>query len=221
MTETQWAESNAEQPVRKSLPKWVWFCGGGCLLAFIVAVVATIFVVRGVQKALDPEASWAKLQEVIPADSPPPPGYQAIAMPLVPFDQVTVRADDNTQIQFQRHTGSDATQTRTGLFESDEPQFPSNMVIMSFQDMTNGSLDIQGREIRYVRMRMQLEGWAKSLAGEKANEAEMTMLLADVTPVGRENELVLMTIQRPTSRGELDDETVRRLVAPFHIGPNR
>lgn len=221
MTETQWAEGTPEKPMRKSLPKWVWFCGGGCLLALIVTVVAVFFLYKGIEKAADPEHGWAKLQEVIPTDTPPPPGYRAIAVPFVPFDQVTVTTSDGTQIDFQRHKGSDADRTREGLFKTDPPKIPTDMGVMSFQDMTTGTLDVQGREVSYVRLRMQLEGFAKSLAGESAEEAQMYMVFADVTPEGRTNELVLATIKRQFKRGELDDDALREVLAPFHIGTKR
>jgi hypothetical protein len=221
MTETQWAEEGPGKPLRKSLPKWVWFCGGGCLLALIAGVIIAVLLVRSVKDFADPVKGWAELQRIIPADDPPPPEFEAHKLPLVPFDAVIVSYRNDTQLQFQRHKGEDASEMRQQMFESETPTFPKSLVVMSFQDLSSGTVDIQGREIRIVRLRSQLEGFAKSMAGDQAKEAEQYMLFADVTPEGRSNEIVFLQIQRPVRQGELDDETLREMLAPFHIGPNR
>ena len=71
MTETNWGESEA--PVRKkSIPTWLWFCGGGCLLALIVSIVGGVLLFqKGKQmyeEGQDPEIQWAKVAEVLTYD---------------------------------------------------------------------------------------------------------------------------------------------------------
>jgi hypothetical protein len=221
MSETQWSEDPTDQPQKKTLPKWVWFCGGGCLLALLATIALVALGVRFAKTVADPAKGWAKLQEIIAVDSPPPPGYEAHYVPNPIMDMVAVKYRGETQLQFQRHEGSDAIKARQQMFESDKPAFPQNIMVMEFKDMTKGTVDVQGRTLPVIRMRIELTGLARKAAGKDAAQMSQYILFTDVTPEGRTDEFVLLQIQRIASVGEIDDDTVREILEPFHIGPNR
>jgi hypothetical protein len=220
MSETQWAEDGQDKPLRKQLPKWVWFCGGGCVLALIATIAIVFISVKTFKKIADPEHGWAELQKIIPADDVHP-NHTAHSIPMMPMSMVMVTGPDFTQLQFQQHKGKDAEQARRDLFESETPKFPENMVVMKFTDFEKTQVDVQGRTLSAIRMKTEITGFMRTMAGKEAENADQYMMFLDVTPPGRTEELVLLQMQRPATRGPFTEEELTDLLAPFHIGPNR
>ena len=70
MSEVEWSAEGEEAPRKKKrVPAWVWWgCGGGCLLATLVAIIASIAIGKFVKDSLDPETVWARVHEALPHD---------------------------------------------------------------------------------------------------------------------------------------------------------
>lgn len=222
MSETQWAEDGQDKPLRKQLPKWVWFCGAGCVLALIATAAIVFFSVKAAKQMMDPAHGWSELQKIIPADDEHPElTAMSMPMPVMNMSMVMVIGPDRVQMQFQHHTGSNAEKSRRELFESDEPKFPENMVVMKFTDLEKTEVEIQGRQVRGFRMKTEITGFMRSVAGKEAPEADQYMMFLDVTPEGRTDDLVLLQIQRPSTAGPFTEEELNALLAPIHIGPKR
>lgn len=220
MSETQWAEDGQDKPMRKQLPKWVWFCGAGCLLALIAVVGIVWFGVQQGKKFMDTELGWTELQQILPADDVHPQ-HVAHALPNPMMTMVQVVGPGPTMLQFQQHKGHDAEKTRRELFESEKPQFPENLVVMKFTDLEKMDVVVQGRSLHAFKMKSEITGFMRTIAGKEADKADQYMILLDVTPEGRADELVLLTIQRAATLGPFTDDDLAEQLAPFHIGPNR
>lgn len=221
MTETTWAADAADQPVKKSIPKWVWFCGGGCLLALIVVVGLVAWGAIAIKNAADPVKNEAELQKVLPHD-PLPATMHVIMHTSIGVEQFVIQDSRQYQIQVQVHEGDQAAKVRDDMFLSEKPKIPENVGgMMKFADMSRDEVEVQGRQVRVLRMRMEFTGVAKDLMPQEAEKKIGPMLFADVTPEGRTGQVVLLQITKQEKADRVTDEEVRDLLAPFHVGPNR
>lgn len=220
MSEAQWSPDVADKPVKKSIPKWVWFCGGGCLLALIAGVAVLALSVNYFKNAMDPAVSEPALQEVLPHDELPPTMsiqfYNSIG--IEQFQMVDTRG---FQLQIQVHEGADGARAREQMFQKETPEFPKDLGVMKFEDMKKSMVDIQGRELPVIRMRMEFTGFMGKVMPEEAKNQMGSMLWTDLTPEGATDRLVLAQLMRMNGSGEITDDELRDLLAPFHIGPKR
>ena len=218
MAET-WTEEQTTGPTKKSIPTWVWFCGGGCLLAVLLAVVAIGFGFQFVKKAMDPEVQWQKLALILPYDERPPE-MQLMFGNQIGVEQYTFQDSRGFQLQIQNHGGADGTHARKQMFGSDKPEFPQNMVVMKFEPPVAGSVEVQGRTLRLFRTRMQFSGAFGKMMPQEARDGMGSMAFIDLTPEGREGMLMLQ-VTRVKGPESVSDDEIRMLLKPFHIGPNR
>jgi len=81
----RWDVELEDAPPKSGVPKWVWGCGGGCLLMLVALIATTIFLGNLARKHFGPEAAWPVVAEVMPygdegsfEDVPElrPPGYE-------------------------------------------------------------------------------------------------------------------------------------------------
>ncbi|MFO1009844.1 MAG: hypothetical protein U1F29_07245 [Planctomycetota bacterium] len=225
MTEAQWSVDPTEAPKKKSFPKWVWFCGGGCLLALLAGIVALVLVGNMIKKATDPERNEQALQVVLPHD-PLPEEMKIQFHASLGMEQFTLIDSRGFQLQFQIHDNADGTRARSQMFEKDVPEFPKDLGVMKFEDMTKAMVDVQGRELAVIRMKLQFSGIMGSMMPEEAKDQVGSMMWIDLTPPVKEGEtpehtLVLGQITRVKGKGEITDEELRTLLSPFHVGPKR
>ncbi|MBI5365334.1 MAG: hypothetical protein HZA53_19310 [Planctomycetes bacterium] len=220
MSEAQWSPDAADQPVKKSIPKWVWFCGGGCLLAILAGIVVLALSVNYFKNAIDPAVSEPALQKVLPHDELPPSMtiqfYNSIGI-----EQFQIVDTRGFQLQIQVHKGADGGRAREQMFQKETPEFPKDLGVMKFEDMEKSAVDIQGRELPVIRMRMEFTGVMGKVMPEEAKSQMGSMLWTDLTPEGATNQLVLAQLMRMKGSGEITDDELRDLLAPFHIGPKR
>jgi hypothetical protein len=225
VAETTWSEESPSAPPKKTVPTWVWFCGAGCLVMLVIGVAVLLFGISFVKKATDPERQWQAIGEVLPYDERPPEMTPRFGV-NVGVKQFTLIDTRGYQIQIQEMTGSRAAEAREKLFEKDPPEFPQDMLgQFKFSNVRTGTVEVQGRKIRVVRMKPEFEGFAKSMVPKAAQEQMGNMLWADVTPEGRDD-LVFFQIQRqgPSAKdtaGDITDEDLREILKPFHVGPKR
>jgi hypothetical protein len=220
MAETTWTEEQPTGPKKKSIPTWVWFCGGGCLLAVLLGVIAIGFGFRLINQARDPEVQWAKLAQVLPYDEPPPKEMTLLMGMHLVGDQYTFHDERGFQVQFQNHPGKDGTEGRKNMFDAEHPKFPQNMVAFKFTDLQPGTIQVQGRELRILRMRMELAGALNKMIPEKDREGMGSMAFVDLTPEGRDGMLIAQ-FTRMEGTDPVSDEEIRTILKPFHVGPDR
>ena len=219
MAETTWTEEQTAGPKKKSIPTWVWFCGGGCLLAVLLAVVAVGFGFRFVKQAMDVDAQWERLGLILPHDERPPEIIHGFGS-QIGVEQYTFQDSRGFQLQIQNHKGHDGAQARKQMFGSDTPQFPANMVVMKFDPPVAGSVDVQGREVKLFRTRMQFSGAFGKMLPDEAKDSLGSMVFLDLTPDGRDG-MLMAQLTKMKGTEPVSDEEIRMILKPFHIGPNR
>jgi hypothetical protein len=224
MAETTWTEEGALPPKKKGIPTWAWFCGGGCLLAVLVAVVGIGLLIPIAKKAFDPEAQWERLAHMLPYDERP-----AELKPMMGFgmslgasiEQVQLQDTRGFMITIQSHTGHNGADARQKMFKADKPEFPKDVGVMKFENIETSAIEVQGRELRALRMRMEFPAWMKSLMPKKAQGdlGKMgSMAFIDATPEGNDG-LVLVEMIRGTGPEPITDDEVRAFLKPFLVGP--
>src|SRR4030095_4586023 len=144
MAETTWTEEQPTGPKKKSMPTWVWFCGGGCLLAVLLAVVAIGFGFQFVKKATDLDLQWQKLGQGLPNDERPPEIIHVLGN-QIGLEQYTFQDSRGYQLQIQNHNGERGSEARKKMFGTDKPEFPQDMLVMKFEPPVAGSVEVQGR----------------------------------------------------------------------------
>jgi hypothetical protein len=219
MAETAWTEEGSTAPPKKRVPTWLWFCGGGCLLAMLLGVVALGLGYRFFKKATDPEAQKASLAKILPYDEWPSQMTPVFAMQLV-GEQYTIQDSRGFQEQIQLHRGKEGTDGRKQMFDSANPQFPKDLGVMEFQDLTPGTVDVQGRDLHLLRMRLRFTGIAAKFLPKEAQDQMGSMAFVDLTPDDLDG-MLLLQITRTRGDAPITDDDIRDILKPFHIGPTR
>lgn len=221
MSESTWGEGESTPPPKKkAIPTWLWFCGGGCLLAVIAGIIGITLLVSwakdAVQQATDPEVQWPKLEQVLPYDQRPPEldlkfgwsvgvnmyyfddsrGYAAILIGLPMHDE---RERDKMM----------NPNTSTGF-----------MGVGNRKDATAGKVAVQGRSLDVLRFHHM--GGSASSGGPSgapkvgSGPSVMVDLTKDTDPG-----LLFLQLVRLHSAEPVSDEDIQTFLKPFHVGPDR
>lgn len=215
-SEQSWSEEESAGPPRKKgIPGWLWFCGGGCLLALIAAIVLGVFAFRTVKQGLDPEVQWPKLQKTLPFDERPENltlqwGSQLGFGIYTLFDQqdgyVAVLYDFPSAEQGDR--GKIFSEEFKGGF----------MGIGEMKGRTVSTVEVQGRTLDVVRF-YQEGGSSGGGPGQPDVRAGHSAFL-DLTQEGATNFVLLFLISIEGDE-EISDEEIRTFLEPFQVGPDR
>lgn len=219
MAETAWSEEEAGPPKKRGIPTWLWFCGGGCLLAVLFAIVAIGLVYRVVSKGRDPEAQKAAVAKILPYDEWPAEMKPVFGMQML-GEQYTFEDTRGFQEQLQLHKGRDGTEGRRNMFEADPPKFPQNLGVMKFEDMKPGTVEIQGRDLHVIRMRVELAAFITQFMSKEAKGKLPSMAFVDLTPENLDG-MLLLQVTRLRGDDPITDDEIRGILKPFHVGPNR
>lgn len=223
MSDPQWGD---EQPLqKKSVPTWVWFCGGGCLLVAILAVAGGFLGMQFVTSMMDPEEQWPKLQEVLPFDERPPQLEMKFGMAMMGQAQFTLLDQRGFLVQIQAVPGAQGTNMRKRMFESETPELVGNLGMLDFENVEKGTLEIQGRELPIVRMQMAPGDVIQMLPGvedeaEGEGQAQVHVIYVDLTEAGDDGMLWLQ-YTRDGPGGRITDEELLDFFEPFHVGSDR
>lgn len=221
MAETNWTEEAPSAPKKSRVPTWAWFCGGGCLLALIVGGVLTFLGVNFIKSATDTEAQWANLAKVLPYDERPAGVDMRVGFSLGIEQYQMHDVPHGLQITIQKMGGTQGAEQRRKMFDPEHPQFPQDAGVVKFQDLKVSKIEVQGRELPLMRMRVELAGFMKSILPKEATQEGMgATALIDLT---REDEPGLLFLQMIRLKGEepISDEEIRTFLEPFHVGPKR
>jgi hypothetical protein len=210
MSEGDWSsEGRGLEPPKRSVPLWVWGCGGGCALVLLVGVILSVFGFRMLRKMGDPELNWAAIGAVLPVVERPE-DYVVWGMP-VKFDgvQIWMLQSDSRQVMLFHGAGGDGTEdTRRELFGS---------TASSRADAEPGTLHVQGRELRLLRHRVVpggsgnggfTESLMKSFDGASAT-VELSL------PEGPD--FLAMTYTRPRTDERVEDEELIEFLSHFRL----
>jgi hypothetical protein len=106
------------------------------------------------------------------------------------------------------------------MFLSEEPKFPKDMVVLTAEDMKAGTIEVQGRDLHVLRMRMQFSGFAAKLMPKEAQDRMGSMAFVDLTPDDLDG-MLLLQITRTHGDVPVTDDEIRDILKPFHVGPKR
>jgi hypothetical protein len=211
MTEASWGDEAATK--KKRVPTWLWFCGGGCLIAVILLVIALAWALDQVKDLGDPEVQLAALSESLPFDELPPETEFEFAIPL-PFKWYIFSDRRGYAVVIFDVSASQAEELRRTLLE---PAFTGQFMGMGGRrDPEAATVRVQGRDVSGVRF-FQVAG---ASSGDAKVDARGPSIILDVTPEGRSG-LVAVQIFRPSGEEKISDEEVIEFLKPFHVGPDR
>jgi hypothetical protein len=219
MAETAWSVEEAGPPKKRGIPTWLWFCGGGCLLAVLFGIVALGLGYHFVKKATDPELQKQALAKILPYDQWPQEmkpkfGFQVVG------EQYTFEDSRGFQEQIQLHKGRDGAEGRKRLFDAEHPQFPQSFGVGRFEDMKSGTVEVQGRELHVLRMKVELAEFITRWMDKDAKNKLPSMAFVDLTPDDLEG-MLLIQITRQRDDAPITDDEIRDILRPFHVGPKR
>jgi hypothetical protein len=209
MTEADWGSEGAG-PKPKRIPTWLWFCGGGCLIAIVLAVVAAVFAFQELKSLGDAEKQLPVLSEKVAHDPLPPEMHFEMRMPVLDW---FVFSDERGYGWIIYAPGpAQAAEMRRMLLD---PGFTGSFFGQGGRkEPREAVVRVQGRDVRGVRC-IQLGGGSQP----GADHAGPSIVL-DVTPEGQSG-LVAVQLVRVSGEDEIGDDDVRELLRPFHVGPER
>lgn len=221
MTETSWGEGEVA-PRKKSIPTWLWFCGGGCLLAMIVAIAGGAFLYsKGKQfitEGQNPEVQWPRVAEFLPFDSRPEGVELKFGGGLFGQEAYTFR-DNHGFVVILLHLGESAAKDREKALD---PQTKGGVFGMGKRrDAVAATITVQGRTLKALRFQMEAKGADEQPAPTEATESHAgPTIMVDVTPEGSARP-VFLQMTRLGGNEPVTDADVQRFLKPFHVGPDR
>lgn len=209
MTE-DWGDLESLPPPKAGAPRWLWFCGGGCLLLALGLFAIGTWGYTWVKEGLDPEIQWPKVAQVLPYDERPEdfelkfggqiPGlefYAFVYKDMQTIAALVVQSNEKGEFDARLEFGEDVV-----LFEQ-------------------GELEIQGRTVPLTRI--QVEGESARMPwhdrGFDPDVQQLSMLQLDLTEPGTERGIVALFTREDDQFPS--EELVREFLRPFHVGPDR
>ncbi len=215
MSEANWGTNDG--PVKKSgLPKWLFWCGGGCLLAVVVGGLILWFGAQYAQEfineARDPEKQWPKLQQVLPFDERPA-NYELGWGSSVLMETYVVNSGQGLVGVVMRLSESDKESVDSQLMN---PDFSGSFMGMGGRrDLARTTVEVQGRMLDILRFRQDnpnKQPTSEDPSGGVAHSAYVRISTPD------EARQVVVQLLAPGSNDPISDEQIREFFAPFHVG---
>lgn len=215
MSDTNWGDAESAPPKKKGLPTWLWFCGGGCLLAVIVGIVFVTWFVGRMKEWQDPEKQWPKVAQVLPYDERPPElelemGAEIFGMRMYFFSDRRGFAAVLMRLPVARASDRDKTMdpnTSTGI-----GPFGAR------QDAKASKVSVQGRELQSLRFFQLASKNTEKPDGSSGGSGPTA--LVDLSQDG-EDGFLLLQLTRTQGTEEIADEEIVDFLKPFHVGPVR
>ncbi|MBL8859026.1 MAG: hypothetical protein JNL28_11005 [Planctomycetes bacterium] len=216
MSESTWGESDSmPPPKKKAIPTWLWFCGGGCLLAVIAGIVVVTLLVSRFKGSFDPEVQWPKVAEVLPYDERPSELELKFGMDLginmFVFDDSRGYAAILFSIPMRDESERDK------LMDPNESGF---LGMGQRKDAQASKLMVQGRELEVLRFHQMSDrnksGGQGGAPEVGAGPSAMIELSKDTDPG-----FLFLQLVRLHSTEPVPDEAIQTFLKPFHVGPDR
>ncbi len=219
MSEEEWTEETVVPPKKKGFPSWLMFCGGGCLIAVILGVIATFLIVDQVKEAMNPDAQWARLEEAIELDARPPE-LQLMFGWSIGMDIWMLR-DSRGYIVAIYDFGESEAAGRDELF-SDEFEGGGLPGLNEIEDAQLDMITVQGREIPVQRFH-NTGGF--NPGGNDQVSGSGAACFVDITPEGDMGFMMLFMMRDPSQNSDMAEEpieaeAIQEVLKPFVIGPD-
>lgn len=224
MSDSQWADQETVQK-KKAIPTWAWFCGGGCLLLVLVLVIGGVFTARAFKGMMDPEEQWPKLEKILPFEERPQNLDMVFGMNILgQTQQYTLLDSRGFTAVIQSVSGPQGANMRKQMFDAEEPKLVGNMGMLDFENAQKTTIDVQGRDLRVVRLEMALGEMMQLIPGVEEDMEESGgghMAYVDLTEEGDSGMMWLQYTRRGGDGGPITDDDIRAFFEPFQVGPNR
>lgn len=211
MTDTTWGDESLP-PKPKRIPTWLWFCGGGCILAVLLSVVALVFAFDYFKSWGSAEKQLPALAEALPFDEPLPPETEFKMAIRFPFDWFVFTDERGFAIVFIVVPPSKASEMRDTILN---PEFKGGFMGKgSREELEEATVQVQGREVKGLRY-LQRGG-----SGSQGYDGSGPGIVLDIGPESG-GKVIVLQILRTGGEDRITDEEVRALMKPFHVGPDR
>ncbi len=242
MNDIDWgSEAKAVPKAKARFPKWLWFCGGGCLLAVIASVVLVVVIGKIAKEKLDPEKQWTKLEKILPHEERPT-GFELI--PTGAFGAMAPGVEDawqflnsnGTQVQIQHHVGASADSTREQIESGALTSAKQSLGPIGVFEATAGEFEASGKTVHFVRFQtFEAEAETPETEAKDPNVEEdqspsardvwdmatkMRLVMADITPEGVDGTVVLI-FSKPRKLGPLEQSEVIDFLSTFQLGAKK
>lgn len=215
MSDRSWGEADsAPPPKKKGIPTWLWFCGGGCLLAVIIGIAGMTWLVSRFSGSTDPEKQWPKVAKILPYDERPAEldlkfGFD-LGMEMYFFE------DSRGFAAVLIHMSMASDKERRQLMDPESEQG----FMGKRRNARLSKLNVQGREIEVLRF----EHLGGGPSGESSSGAPTVdsgpSAFVDLTREEDSGFLILQLVRKHSSE-EIENEDIVRFLKPFHVGPVR
>jgi len=211
----EWAEEPVVPPKKGGLPGWLLFCGGGCLIAVILGTIGAFFMVKEVQKMIDPEVQWESLEESFELDERPPELTMMFGS-HIGIDLWMIQ-DNRGYIAAIYDFGEAEAQDRDELFSED---FQGGGVpgLSKIEDPEVGEVAVQGRTLPIVRF---INQGGFNPGGQEEVAGQGGACFVDLTAEGVPGFQMLFLMRMDGKKDPISDEAVQQFLEPFVIGPKR
>lgn len=215
MVDANWGADEA--PAKSSrVPKWLWWCGGGCLLALVLAIIGgyMLFNVgkRLVEEGRDPERQWPKLERVLPFDQRPE-GYQLNWGSSLMIETYALQDPEGRIGVVMRFPESQAGSVDAQLMNPDHSGALFGMG--GRKEVSRLKLAVQGRELDALRY-YQEQG--QDMDGDGKPDQGHTIMVRLTDPGATEPVVIQLFTPGPGGFVPPTEDDVRAFLAPFHVG---
>jgi hypothetical protein len=214
MTEVEWGSEGKEAPKpKKKVPGWMWFCGGGCLLALIAGIVMVVAGVLFTREAMDQPKQWDELRKVVGVDEPDPEGILIIDLSFTPGVENAwqLSGGDASQAVIMVFSG-DVARTLKSEIGSGEggDTIRATVGLLGSSEMSGGTTTLQGREFPTLRF-----------TPENPGIVNPPTVVLDASAEGSDQAMLLIYKKVKSQESGISDEELASFFAPFHLGPDR
>jgi hypothetical protein len=215
MVDANWGAEEAPSK-RSRIPKWLWWCGGGCLVALVLAVAAGFWLFKLgkqlVEEGRDPEQQWPKLQRVLPFEERPA-GYQLTWGSTLLLETYALLDPEGRIGIVMRFRESQAASVEAQMMN---PDYSGALLGMGGRkDLSTLKVVVQGRELEALRF-YQEQGQDMDGDGRPDQGHTIVVRLTDEDAVAP----VVLQLFTPGEGGLVPptEDDVRAFLAPFHVG---
>lgn len=229
MAQESWEDLPLEQqaePTKKGVPRWLMFCGCGCLLAILAVGGALGFAYYYAKRMVDAEYQLPRLARVVPFDEPLEELEFVIRIPFgVDAYALQDLVTDGGYVLMFTHE-SDPEQARASRERALDPAHTGLVEGAGHREQVESfTLSLQGRELAGVRYLVR--------GGETSNltlppgipralvDPTGAAALLDVTPASTPGVVLLQVYRAQGGDEPIPEDYLRRILAPFHVGPDR
>ena len=205
-----WGDIENVPKQKRGLPRWLMFCGGGCLIALVLGGIAAYVAVQFFKQAKDQDVQYPKLERHIGLDHRLG-DYQLFGIEIMGSESYifgTKKADRMAMILV-----ADTDDERKVFDAQLDPAVTQGMSGGGArEEVEAGTIHVQGRDLRVIRSIQK----PITFPGQKSQKGASAFV--DITAEGSVDKLYLMYM-RPADSTRVSDEEILEFLVPFRVGP--